>query len=33
VRRVARRLGDQVFFVGYAGVEEPQIDLPGQELR
>lgn len=33
VRRVGRKLGARVFFVGYAGAEEPEIDLPGQELR
>jgi prevent-host-death family protein len=31
VRRVGRRLGARVFFVGYAGAEEPEVDLPGQE--
>ena len=33
VRRVGRKLGARVFFVGFAGAEEPEIDLPGQELR
>lgn len=33
VRRVGRRLGKRTFFVGFAGVEEPLLDLPGQELH
>jgi prevent-host-death family protein len=33
VRRVARRLGRRVFFVGFVGSEEPVVDLPGQDGR
>ena len=33
VRRVGQKLGRRVFFVGFVGLEEPQVDLPGQEMR